>query len=374
MPYTLPTYHDKKVPYIDFTCFDPLTNKMRRKKYHLARIKSKTKRRQYAAEFIARLTERLRMGWNVWAEVEDTRKMTLIITALDKYENYLKRASEVGTMKEKTVYGYISYLNIFREWLENLPIKVIYCYQLTTPLLSDFLDYVLIDREATPRTRNNYRVWLSTMFVWLMEKGYSSANSAEKVRVLKEEEVKRDALTKEQLQKLKTHLSENNKYFLLACMWQYYTFIRPNELAHVRLADISIKEQKVFVSGEVSKNRRNGMVALNKHLLRMMIELEIFKYPSEHYLFGKDFRPSSERADSRIFRDYWVKVRKALKWDKTCQFYSLKNSGIRDLANSEGIVVARDQARHSDITTTNKYLKGKDLTVHEEVKTFKGEL
>ena len=34
--------------------------------------------------------------------------------------------------------------------------------------------------------------------------------------------------------------------------------------------------------------------------------------------------------------------------------------------------MARDQARHSDIGTTNKYLKGDSLTVHEETKHFKG--
>jgi hypothetical protein len=55
-------------------------------------------------------------------------------------------------------------------------------------------------------------------------------------------------------------------------------------------------------------------------------------------------------------------------------FYSLKDSGIRDLANAAGIVVARDQARHADISTTNKYLQGSSLTVHEETKHFEGHL
>ncbi len=130
----------------------------------------------------------------------------------------------------------------------------------------------------------------------------------------------------------------------------------------------------MFIPASVSKNRKDGMVALNAEIIRLMIDLDVFRHPSTHFLFGMRFKPSAKRADSRIFRDRWVKLRKKLKWKETCQFYSLKNSGIRDLANSEGIVVARDQARHSDITTTNKYLKGKDLTVHEEVKTFKGHL
>ena len=115
-----------------------------------------------------------------------------------------------------------------------------------------------------------------------------------------------------------------------------------------------------------------GMVGLNDTIIRLMLELRVFDRPGCCYLFGKDFRPSEQQAHSRIFRDYFVKVREALRWDMSKQFYSLKDSGIRDLANAEGIVVARDQARHSDIGTTNKYLKGDSLTVHEETKHFKG--
>ena len=130
---------------------------------------------------------------------------------------------------------------------------------------------------------------------------------------------------------------------------EYYTFIRPDELSNIRLGDIKIKEQKVFVSSTISKNRRDGMVGLN-------------------------FKPSIQKADSRIFREYFNKVRAFLRYPKNYQFYSLKDSGIRDLANAEGIVIARDQARHADISTTNKYLKGDNMTVHEETKHFEGNL
>lgn len=374
MPYTLPKYHTGKQCYVDFCCFDPVEQKMKRKKYFLDSIKGATARKKYAAELIARLTEKLRSGWNVWCQIENSREMTSLHDALSYYEIYLNRASQTGTLKEKTVYGYLSYLKIFREWLDHLACKVAYCYQLTTPLLSDFLDYVLIDREASARTRNNYRIWLSTLMVWLVEKGYCSNNYAESIRVIREEDTRREELTSAQLKQLREHLLQEDKHFLLACMWEYYTFIRPKELSYIRLSDISIAEQKVFIGQSISKNRRDGMVALNQEIIKLMIDLDIFNSPSEYYLFGKGFCPSATRADSRIFRERWAKLRKKMRWGESCQFYSLKNSGIRDLANKEGIVVARDQARHTDISTTNKYLKGRDLRVHEETKHFKGAL
>ena len=48
-------------------------------------------------------------------------------------------------------------------------------------------------------------------------------------------------------------------------------------------------------------------------------------------------------------------------------------TGMRQVAAAEGIVIARDQARHTDVHTTNKYLKGNE-PVHDETKHFDGEL
>lgn len=144
-------------------------------------------------------------------------------------------------------------------------------------------------------------------------------------------------------------------------------------LRYIKIGDISIENQTVFVSSDVSKNRKGQPVALNDTVLRLMIRQHVFSHPSSDYLFGHDITPGPEQIFINRFRLEWVKVRKALGFPDSYQFYSLKDSGIRDLANAEGIVYARDQARHSDIAVTNRYLKS-DSTVHEKTKHFKGEL
>ena len=104
-----------------------------------------------------------------------------------------------------------------------------------------------------------------------------------------------------------------------------------------------------------------------------MIEQHIFDYPSQDYLFGANMTPGPQQIYVNRFRLEWNKMRKELNFPASYQFYSLKDSGIRDLANAQGIVVARDQARHSDISVTNKYLK-RPKVVHEETKHFVGDL
>ena len=215
---------------------------------------------------------------------------------------------------------------------------------------------------------------MSAFCTWLQEKKYIDHNPTERIKALVEGEKRRSALTAPDLTRLKEYLGETYSYLLVDSMIEYYTCIRMDELRNVRQSDINITEPKVFISSTISKNRRDGMVGLNDAVIKMMIELEVFENPSHFYLFGKQFKPNAIKADSRIFREYFNKVRAFLKWPNNYQFYSLKDTGIRDLANSEGIVVARDQARHSDVATTNRYLKGDSLAVHEETKHFKGGL
>ncbi|MCM1450686.1 MAG: site-specific integrase [Clostridium sp.] len=369
LPFTYPRLHTKKNWYVDFRCLDPATGMMRRKKYMLDNIPKAGERRKRAAELIEALIKQLRGGWSPWAIAEDCRGYSLLSDVLDRYGAFIERMDKYKTRK-----SYSSRLSVFREYIASRIVTPKYVYQYDRELVSDFLDWILLDRECGARTRNNYRGWCSSLALFLIERKYISENPAEKIRTMAEAPKKRQPLTPEMLRRLAEHLKESDPYFLLACRMEYYTFIRPTELVNVRVCDISVKEQSVFIPASVSKNKRDGKVGLNADTIRLMLDLGILSLPGETYIFGRDMRPSIEKASSEIFRKRWLKVRKALKWKDEFQFYSLKDSGLRDLANSEGIVIARDQARHTDVSTTNKYLQGRDQPVHEETKRFSGNL
>ena len=373
--YTLPKLHcTKKNWYVDFLALDPATRVLRRKKYMLDSIKNICDRKDRASEIITNVTIRLRQGWNPWADVTDRKGYAKVADILALYEKNIMKLHAAGSLKKKTLYDYTSRMNFLKDFIASRHIPIIYIYQFDQALISDFLDYIFMDCDSSARTRNNYRTWCYALCAWMVEKKYLEVNPVENIKTLQECEKQRDALAPKQLKELKKALGTSDKYFLLACMMEYYTLIRPTELSCIRLQDIFIKEQKVFVSSEVSKNRRDGMVGLNDTIIKLMIELKVFTNPSHFYLFGPSMKPDGKKADPRIFRDRFAKLRKAMGWPNSYMFYSLKDSGIRDLANSEGIVIARDQARHTDISTTNRYLKGSALAVHEETKHFKGNL
>lgn len=373
-PFTPPRRHDGKNSYVSFQIVDPLSGKMRRKKYMLDRYKKGRERDLMAAQIIASIYTKLMSGWNPWVDPPTSRGDIELVRVIRNYKLYLQNLLRKKVITEKTHTDWCSRVSILEHYLDDYHKEQIMAYQVDRSFAVDYLDYVLMDRDVSARTRNNHRAWLSTFCTWMMGKGYIEENPCTDIPQLAEHEKFREPLTKEALHRLKTYLERNNRYFLLAVMMEYYTFIRPTELSKIRLKDISIKDQTVFVLSAISKNRRDGKVALNDKILKLMVELNIFARPSHYFLFGRMMHPSEKGATAAIFRNEFAKVRKELNFPDKYQFYSLKDSGIRDLANAEGIVYAKNQARHSDISTTNKYIKGGDMVVDESTKHFSGEL
>ena len=236
------------------------------------------------------------------------------------------------------------------------------------------LDWVYIERGVSPRTHNNYRTWCKSFCKWMLHQHIIATDPMNDIPPLKEPQKVRQPLPPSELKRVRDYLNERNKHFLLAVMMEYYCFIRPDELSNIRIGDIDTKAHAIYVRAEISKNGKAEMVGLNNAVLSLMRELHVLRSPKDWYLFSVRCRPGATKLHSRMFRDRWARLRKRLELPKEYQFYSLKDSGIRDLANAEGIVIARDQARHSSVAVTNKYLQGRDRPVHKETIRFKGAL
>lgn len=379
--YSLPRFHKGKNPYVDFYQVDPRTLRMRRKKFPLRGVRDAVLLEQRAADLVALLTELLHSGWNVWDDATRVsagpwRRAEISWENLARtYRKEMSCLCSRGILKLSTLETYFSYFGCFEEFLRFRLPRVRCAGDLDRGLLVEFLDYLFFEQRLSARTRNNYLTWFRTFVTFLLDKGYTSSNFTQGVRKLREAPKFREQMSADELRRICGYLREKDPWFLLACMFEYYTFIRPEELCSVRLGDIYLREQKVYLSGRNTKNRRDGMVGLNRRTIDLMLDLGVFDFPDSYFLFGTcRFRPGPTRKRGAIFRNRWVLLRGELDLPPCYQFYSLKDTGIRDLANARGIIVARDQARHADVRTTNRYLKGLDLTVHEETKTFEGAL
>lgn len=290
--------------------------------------------------------------------------MPTINTIEANYRLFLSRLNKQSTRKD-----YSMRFNVFLTWcsMERIDrLEEVNCPQ--------FLDYVFLDRGVSPRTHNNYRTWLRSFTSWMRRQHLLEGDPLDGVPPMREPGKIRQPLPTAMLRQIREHLAAHDRHFLLAVMMEYYCFIRPEELSQLQVGDIDVKRHAIHVRASISKNGKAEMVGLNTAIVSLMRELGTLRAPKDWYLFSCRLRPGRTNLDSRAFRDRWARLRRRLNIPKEYQFYSLKDSGIRDLANSAGIVIARDQARHSSIAVTNKYLQGRDRPIHQATIKFKGAL
>ncbi len=345
-----------------------------RLKKKFGRYKNKKEQREAALRFCQDVGAKLQHGWNPLIETGGTRGLATWDEVREKYRAYIIKKRKDGVMRPDSAENYRSRINRLEEFNMRQPTPIVYAYQFSRMFVEDYLDYCYIERGCTPVTRNNYLSWLQTFSSWMVGRGYIAKDPTIGIEKLRQTDKERRPLTADAMQSLRVYLEQNDRYFLLACMVHYYTLVRPKEMSFIRIGDISLKEQTLFVGGDVSKNHRDGKVTLPAVVIVMMIDLGVFSHPSSHYLFGRDFMPAQEQGTAKMFRDRWAKVRRALGFPSSYKFYSLKDTGITDTVERVGLVVAKDQARHSSIATTNRYVRKDQLSAHPELKNYEGQL
>lgn len=373
--WTPPTFHQGKECFVSFSAFDPSTGKMKRKKIMLGRIKGKTAQRKYAQGIMQRLTEKLLEGWNPWIEQTCPMEYTKFADVCDLYTRYLYKMVSDHDFREDSLASYLSYLKIFKEWAFGKPIT--YIYQVNSRSVSDFLDYVFVERNNSLRTRNNYLAWLKTFCAWLLQRSYLSSDPTAGLTLVKKNLTKnRDVLSNDALKRLHDYLVLKNPHYLLACYFIHYMFIRPHEMTYIKIGDIHPITQTLMLHGENTKNHVDAVVTIPVKIIHLMLDLKVFDSPSGYYLFGYKFKPGEQRQNEKMFRDYWhSKVRPALKFPSSYKFYSLKDTGITNMLRANhDVLTVRDQARHSSISITDIYTP-KDITkANEDLLNWEGPL
>ena len=375
--FTLPVYHSGKASNIDFYCFDPAKGKMRRKKIKLNTIKNSTQRKKYAKDYMNRLAEQLTLGWNPWIEAEDSNAYMLFDEVCEKYRLFIDKMTRDGYYRPETHKSYSSYLRNMEEWnKEKKKVPITYIYQFNKDFCVQLLDEVYITRDNTAFTRDNYLAFLRSFSSFCLGKNYLKNNPCTGISTIGRKGKKkiRTTLESQHLEKLHEYLEEKNKYFLLASYILYYCFIRPAEMARLRISSISLSKQTIFVEDTISKNKKNGTITLPAKVIKLMLELEIFKAPIHYYIFSKGFKPGEEKCSEKMFRDWWAShVRKDLKFPTKYKFYSLKDTGITNMLRHYDVLSVRDQARHSSILMTDIYTPHDVQEANALIKNYAGD-
>ncbi len=356
-----------------FYAFDSQFGRLRRKRIKLNRIGGRFFIKRREREICARFLALLAQGWNPFDGKDGAILTRLSVSesqviagvpvkdALKKYKDYVETEVQRKVMSTATRRTYFSYIT---KLLASLPASKSVAGVSTADLVR-FID-AMKERNMSPKYCNSMIGWLKTLFGWLLERGMVKENPAlpMKTETLARQQG-RPTLTDEERETLFSRLRQHGQLeFLLACMMEYYTYIRPNELYRVKVRYIDFTAQTVTIPAEISKNRKTAKVTLPNVVVALMLDLKIDKHRGDDYLFGKGLKCGPKIGTSKQFGRYWSEY-------VACQggifpelgkrgivFYSLKNTGIVNMLD-RGVpsAVVRDQARHQDLTTTEIYAR-----------------
>jgi len=341
---------------IVFRVFNPLTNKLDRKRYRVPKTSKVSERRKLASRMIFTINNKLENGWNPILEDEAPKALTLIVDTLNSYLRGIKRDAETGEIRNDTIVSYTSVINSFRKFLIIKSLDKEYIINFKTSLISDYLDYIYLEKELSPTTHNNHLAILKIFTKYLLQKGYIKSDPTTVFQNKKKKEKKRGVIEKQDINIIFSHLDQNFKEFSLLSKLLFYCYIRPTEISKLKVGDINIQKQLIYISEDVAK-KSFGYVTIPSHLINEVAN-HIKSAKVDDYIFSlNQLLPGQNMANRKFYYRLWIKhvVNKKLT---NQPFYSLKDSGITlALDNSVSTASVMNQARHKDLTITTKYIR-----------------
>lgn len=351
--------------YISYYAINPETNKLKRFRIKVNRIKPIKERRKVAREMMAAIDQRLAVGWNPLTEAKSPKAYTKLLDAFFYFLKVKEKDSE-----ENTIRSYRSFIKTLSDWLVKNGAGDCYSSSFNKQMALQFMDEM--EMKLSAKTYNNYVAFYRSMFAWMQDRGYMQQNPFDGIlkKAKKLTKKARRVLTDEELTRLFSYLQKENYEYLAMSLICYCCFIRPKEIALLRCRDVDLNRQLIHVGAEISKNDNESYRTIPNELVAVLKRLD-FSHP-EWYLFGQhigtdDFTPAPEQICSRKIAKWWDQhVRPDLQFGQDLQFYSLKDTGITNMLElGIPINLVQQQADHSSVAMTAIYVGSKPVASEE---------
>ena len=280
-----------------------------------------------------------------------TIQNSLLIRSLNDVVN-----SRMQGKKDKTKYGYTSKLKVFSEWY-RLSAKC----TLSEKTGIEFLSWLRVEKKLSNISINGYRRHLKSFFSELLTSGMILSNPFDKTKKLQEKTSTKTWFRIETQNKLMKLIEPIEPQLWLACMTQYYCFIRPgDELMGLTILDIIDRDTPQWKFRISEMNAKTGKFRFVPIAPALKIKLEeyIEGYPDHFYIFGKGGKPSTEKIGRNTLYNKHRLFLESIDMPKGNTFYSWKNTGaVMMYKNGVKMKYISLLMGHSSIEITDIYFK-----------------
>ncbi len=295
------------------------------------------------------------LGKNIKIEIKSLQ--TTILQDLEKVQNIrAKNNSDTTNQRDK------SYFHKFRQFLEKNNLINEPTEKISKTDILNFLDNI----KGNATTYNNYLTFLKAVFNVMLQREMICKNPCEGIKKQRARETKSVAFTPEHTKILAQACKEYDTELYVFCMCIFYTFIRPLELRRLKVGQIDLEKQKIYIDGTQSKNKKSEYVVIPDVLKNIFLETKFLERNPNDFLFSDNKNLHYSR---NKYSEAFAKICRALDMPKNYSLYCWKHTGVVAYYNAGAkIKFIQMQCRHSSLDETNKYLK--DLGLFENDNIF----
>ena len=358
-PAVLTTQGSERV--IQYSIFDPSTDKMVRKRIRLGRIlknyRTKGEQNRAAQQMCEEINRKLRGGWSPLHQDDSARLYTPIPTLKDKFLD----AKKAEGCRDTTLVQYASVCNLFLRWVEDFGFSTLYSGTFLRHHAVQYMDYCL-EQGNRHRTYNNTIKVMRCFWGWAVEHCYAKENPFATIKQLKKEQKIRILVDRESRERIDKYYAEHNAAMRIVLRLVYSSAIRPAEILRAKVGDIHWEEHYIMIPEDNAKNHHERSAALTPELVEMLRE-HIGHAAENLYIFGKNdtLKPSKWENTTQYFQKSWARMRKHVGIPQEMQLYSLRDSGLTDLLKA-GVdqLTVQHHADHSSLAMQDIYTKHRD--------------
>jgi integrase len=369
-PYKLAKFVDSATDrsYIVFYAWDVNQEKLVRKRdYDCNKIANKGEQKRFIEKRISEINKLLVNGYHIdkkkseqvrTVKVSNFRKDYNIDEALRTALLFVK-----GSKRKDTYSSYSSVKKLFLDFCklqgwDKWPAKTF-----EKKDIIGFLDFSQGKENGIGNvTRNKYLGFLRAMFGMLVERNILDKNPAAGIKKEPEDLGKNIAYSLVQASALKAEMIGSNERLWYFVQFIYYGFIRPGELARLKVSMIDLKQKQIVLPANITKNRKVRYVRLSPGFIKVVLALNLDSYKKDHFVFGYNLTTGI----NPLQKNFATAAHKRLidKLDFGCDYtlYSWKHTGvIEHFKAGINIKSLQQQLGHSSLSQTDVYLKSLGL-------------
>ena len=231
--------------------------------------------------------------------------------------------------------------------------------------------------NTSPRTRNNTRIDLGSLFQTLEDNEIIKENFIKKINVLKAIPERNKTYSSTLQNDIYEYLQINDKILLLFVKFISYNYLRPIEVCRLKVGDIDLQDRKLYVR---AKNSPVKTKIIPEILINDLPDLS--KMNKNHSLFtpfaiGGEWE-TAENDKRDYFSKRFKKIKDHFKLGKDYGLYSFRHTFITKLYSEFAKAMTPYEAKsklmlitgHNTMDALEKYLRDIDAVLPEDYSSF----